>query len=270
MKPTTHATITRVAIQHSKGMLSNEICKNTHEIVQGSIDEDEAILSIVKRVKNWHFYRSEKSTIPKKIFKFFKTTSEDILDDRIGTFFKKEKGSKKYFNYLGRILHHIQDMSTPSHVMPIYHGPKFPLQLSLGMIEDHFETFMQKNDCIISSKNITQEISIAVVKSYRDIYKHAAEDMLKNILKVDEPIKNRPYSIFWKHHTEQESVKIKGFGSYGACHGYFKDLPQNNPHGITEETLHDIQEKITTHAIVNTCKALLLADSLYINSENQV
>lgn len=84
-----------------------------------------------------------------------KITSENILNKRIKEFEELvEKNSFKRYNKFGRILHHIQDMSTPSHVLPIYHGPKFPLYLSPKKIEDYFETFMCKNNDNITLKNV--------------------------------------------------------------------------------------------------------------------
>lgn len=258
MKPETHKTITRLAIEVCKNRISSNIYENSSYIIQGTEEEDTT--ELIKRAKNWHFYRANNSKIPqfyRKLKLKFKTTSEDILEERIDEMSMVDKHSSEYYKKLGRILHHIQDMSTPSHVLPIYHGPKFPLQLTLGSIDDFFETFMVNNDDKITFNDTCKNISIDGINSYYDIYKHAAEDMLKNILKVNEPIENRPYSLFWKHHTEQESDKIKSFGAYGECHNYFEKLPLNNSYSIKAEYLLDIQEKITTHAIVNTCKALL-------------
>ena len=120
---------------------------------------------------------------------------------------------------------------------------------------------MKENNSLISTKNLNKQISIDDIKGFKDIYHKAANDMLKNILKIDENIANRPYSHFWKHYTEEEYSKIKGFGVYGECHNYFNRLPKNNEYGITEEKLFNIQDIITTHAIVSTSKALLYENS---------
>jgi hypothetical protein len=228
-------------------------------IIQGADDEDTT--EPVNRATNWHFYRAKNSTIPKRTRLLFKTTSEDILNKRIDSMSDSDTNSEAFYNYLGRIIHHIQDMSTPSHVMPIYHGPKVPLKLGWGMIDDHFESFMEKNDSQISAEDVDTPISIDDIKDYEDIYKKAADDMLQNILKVEEVIADRPYSLFWKHCTEEEYSKVKGFGVYGKCHDYFHNLPENNEHGVTKEKLLNIQELITNHAIVSTSKALLYANS---------
>ena len=258
MKPTTHKKITKLALELCKDKLSPKILEHSSVIIQGSDDEDTT--ELLKRGTNWHFYRTKNSKIPKRVNLLFKTTSEDILDKRIDSMNSCDKNSDKYYNYLGRIIHHIQDMSTPSHVMPIYHGSKAPF-LVWGNQDDNFETFMEENDCRISIKNVDTQISIDGIEGYEDIYIKSADDMLNNILKVDEDIADRPYSLFWKHHTEKEYSKIKGFGVYGECHNYFNRLPKNNEYGITKEELFNIQDIITTHAIVSTSKALLYANS---------
>lgn len=260
MKPTTHKKITKLALEFCKDKLSSKILEHSSSIIQGTDDEDTT--KPINRALNWHFYRAENSKIPKRVRLWFKPTSEDILDKRIDSMQGCDENSDEFYNFLGRIIHHIQDMSTPSHAMPIYHGPKVPLKLAWGMIDDNFEIFMEKNDSLISTKNIDIQISIDDIQGYKDIYHKAANDMLKNILKVDEDIASRPYSYFWKHYTEEEYSKIKGFGMYGECHNYFLEVPRNNQYNITKETLLNIQDVITTHAITNTCKALL-----YINTK---
>jgi len=169
------------------------------------------------------------------------------------------RADKRRYERLGRVLHHIQDMSTPSHVLPIYHGPD---------VSDHFETFVEEHDCKITSNHLVSPTSIEDKTTLVKIYENAATEMLKHLSEDGFDVVNGettthlPYSVFWKHYTEEEYNKIKGFGVYDERHKYFvdKNLLENNPHGITEQTLLSIQEQVTSRAIVNTCKALLLAD----------
>ena len=111
-----------------------------------------------------------------------------------------EKNSFKRYNKFGRILHHIQDMSTPSHVLPIYHGPKFPLYVSLKKIEDHFETFMYKNDDNITLEDVHIPSSDNNINSFFQIYDNAAHEMLemlKNGFYIDSKHSQKlPYSLF--------------------------------------------------------------------------
>ncbi len=261
----THKTITRLAIDLCQKHLLEDVldCKQKDAIIQGSEDEDEKDLYL--RATNWHFYKSN-DKIPARKWFLLKITSENILDKRIKKFEGLvEKNSFKRYNKFGRILHHIQDMSTPSHVLPIYHGPKFPLYLSPKKIEDHFETFMYKNDDNITLEDVHIPSSDNNINSFFQIYDNAAHEMLemlKNGFYIDSKHSQKlPYSLFWKCHTEEEFSKIKGFGVYGECNDYFikDDLLKHNKYGITYDTLLSIQKTITTHAIMNTCKAILYA-----------
>jgi len=261
MKPATHKTITRLAIELCTDRLSLDMQEmiNQDSVVQGSADEDTK--NLVQRATNWHFYRASE-VIPKKKRLLFKPTSEDILKIRI----TEITNTPEKYNQLGRILHHIQDMSTPSHVLPIYHGPKFPLMFSYRVIEDYFETFMYEHDDKILKNNITELPAIDGIEGFFNIYDNAAKEMLqilKGGFKIDNNVDSAtlPFSLFWKSYLEEEYNKIKGFGMYGEYHTYFKrdGLLKDNPYSITEHTLLNIQSTITDHAILNTCKALLYA-----------
>jgi len=256
MKPITHKTVTRLAIDlYCKNNHTSEIYKNRSYIIDGTADEDEVT---IERAKNWHFFRSSGSPIPTQKTTLFilecKLTSEDIFAQRVDELKSSVHGSKEFYNRLGRILHHIQDMSTPSHVLPIYHDM---------FVKDYFEDFMGDNDAYITNEDIESALTCEDIKRFKDIYDKAAYEML-HILKggfeiqTNTQIKILPYSLFWKSYQESEYKKIKGFGVYGEQHHYFKKnyLPQNNSFGITKETLLGIQKRVTTQAIQNSLVAL--------------
>lgn len=264
MKTTTHKTITRLATQICKDRLSDEMGENFEMIIQGSEEEDTTELK--KRSMNWHFYRSN-GNIPehyKKLGMNFRPTSEHIFSERIGDMSGYGRYDQRRYNYLGRIIHHIQDMSTPSHIIPIYHGPKFPLKLSMGYIKDHFEDFIERNDERVRGLELDEVPDIDSTTTLYTLYRNSADDMLKNILKMEDPIEDRPYSLFWKHSSEKEHKRLKGFGVYGKGQKYFKKniMRKSNNDGVTEEMLFDLQDTITKHALISTCRALQVADRI--------
>ena len=57
MKPVTHKTITRLALELCKDKLSSKIFEHSCSIIQGSDDEDTT--ELIKRATNWHFYRDK-------------------------------------------------------------------------------------------------------------------------------------------------------------------------------------------------------------------
>jgi len=263
MKPETHREITRLAINicEEKGGLSSALQQPARqdEVVSGSGDEDEK--NLWQRMTNWHFYRAEGSPIPKNIKAIFKTTSEDILETRIAEFISADPGTTNRFEWLGRILHHIQDMSTPSHVIPIFHGPELPF-LSLRSTDDYFEKFLDDRlENIKVNSSIIDELSIDDVESFEGLYQTAAVDMLALLQKPSTGHEDSlPFAMFWKSASEEECKKIKGFGVYGDCHHYFKRKKENDDqHDPVFKALIDIQQMIAGQAILHTSRALLFA-----------
>lgn len=262
MKVTTHKTITRFALELCREKLDLQMCKNSQFIIKGSEDEDE---HTIERIKNWHFYRQDTSPIPEKVkmlwLKDCLPTSEIIIQKRIDDMYAADKFGQEYCYQLGRVLHHIQDMSTPSHVTPIYHG---------FFKKDYLEGFMEKNDSRITANSITIPTSIDGISKLYDIYDNAANEMLDilsgtfDVHNGCKESKKLPYSLFWKNYKEKEDEKINGFGVYGKYHKYFKETKalKNNKFGITKETLLSIQDTVINQAVINSCKALL-----YLNSD---
>lgn len=105
-------------------------------------EDDVSFASKLQRPFNWHFYNNNNSikdnaripghrtselrftSLLEKLEKYIGKCAQDpdrhALEDLVQT--------------TGRIVHHIQDMSTPSHVVPIYHGPG---------LSDHYESYIE-------------------------------------------------------------------------------------------------------------------------------
>lgn len=259
MKACVHKTLTEIALQCCKDKLPKTIYKFSNEILRGVEEEDDPSL---QRKRNWHFYRSNKR-IKTREYLFFKPTSEDIFSKRIKDMKKHKKDDKRRYNNLGRIIHHIQDMSTPSHVIPIFHG---------GNIRDYFEEFMSKQ-----TNTDTLEEKVVLGNSQKDfnvLYKDAAKatlDYIRNTtFKLKEVESNgRKKTLFlnefWQNYEQNENPKLKGFGSYGPLHGCFLSTSPdfcNCPSKIADGELLKIHTNICNKAIQDTCDALFYAASL--------
>ena len=105
-------------------------------------EDDVSFASKLQRPFNWHFYNNKKSirdndwipghrtsemrftSLLEKLEKYIEKCAQDpdrhAIEDLVQT--------------TGRLVHHIQDMSTPSHVVPIYHGPG---------LSDHYESYIE-------------------------------------------------------------------------------------------------------------------------------
>jgi hypothetical protein len=262
MKTEAHRLVTDLAIQYCKDILCDDIKQNASYIIDGISDEDET--QLYTRITNWHFYRATNSQIPKKYRRWYgncRTTSEYIFSLRLLNMKYSEDGSKEYYNNLGRVLHHIQDMSTPSHVVPIYHGI---------FTKDYFEKYMVKNinnknknildkifkldNTIDSLESLYNSSAIATQKYIKDIPFKAID---KNNVTVDLQL-----SKFWRSY-DSNYESIEGFGTYGDLHKGFKKKIGNDINGykMIKEELDKINIFVYKKAIQDTCDALIFVNN---------
>ncbi len=126
--------------------------------------------------------------------------------------------SDHLFELVGRILHHVQDMSTPSHVVPVYHDP---------FRKDEFETFCSKL-LYTKLKGIEkpEKDSISIdPASPMEIYEQAAEKMLQYLDSVESKfevtVDGKPRKIGWHYFWRPFNVSVnssglfQGFGTFG-------------------------------------------------------
>lgn len=117
--PKFHQLITRTALQRWQRISGVEFSAETMAlIIQGSSQEDAPTWS---RLQHWHFYRSQAAIAD---WRWLHLTSERRVR-QLQEALLTSRGQAAHWGYLGRLLHHLQDMSTPSHVIPVYHDPCF-------------------------------------------------------------------------------------------------------------------------------------------------
>jgi hypothetical protein len=123
-KPETHAEITRRAAQRLDACLPQLSRSFDREALQqASEDEDDWTL---ERLRNWHFFDRERRLVNDWLFQRSATRvvqkraavlAELLAGARPGSPVDREQLSEA----VGALLHFIQDMAVPSHVVPIYH-----------------------------------------------------------------------------------------------------------------------------------------------------
>lgn len=281
MKPDDHARITKKAVQ-----LFHQYCGNTtseamlhfiDELASGSKEADDFTL---KRTRNWHFYNKWlvlPFTVPCSSCLLHFTPEHLIIkrDQQLNTAIQ-EKHSKQLFNLAGRILHHIQDMSTPSHVVPIYHGPIF---------KDSYETYLCKNylynsahlDSIaaeINHETITRLQKITVNHILK-IYQARAQKTMAYLqpanshfsAMVNSQPKRLPWSMFWQPDQDKSGApanrhfSLSGFGRFGPLG---KKFGKTNPITIEEKTyqinsgeFHRLCRYFTRQALLDSLQTLM-------------
>ncbi|MDX8403581.1 MAG: hypothetical protein R8K54_04145 [Mariprofundaceae bacterium] len=287
MKAKAHKKITAKVVdifkQHRQSSFGEKLDTYGGDIVEGSVEAD--IFPIFERATNWHFYKENELLKATKIgLVMVHPTSDYILGKRINQLhdhisnaknatssYVKDNELEDAFELTGRALHHIQDMSTPSHITPIYHGPDFPFNQVDGalIVPDHFENFSAERKVIIPlleaidiSKNEFDQIENEADISLSGLYDDAAKRSLNSLF--DDPASNFiegvvndnpspvPLSMFWqKHSLNPAGGKIAGFGSFGPLEKAF-----DNP---DEVVLDDDGNSyhFQTNALENFCSLLL-------------
>jgi len=216
MHPKAHQALTRFTLTAFASSLPEVIKSHAKEIIYGTRVEDHWWEP--SRAMNWHFYRREGSPIPERTrWLKMRPTSEHIFAAHVEKMQRYGIDDPRRYRYLGRILHHIQDMSTPSHVRPVYHDP---------FVHDYFESFMvdmlPNLEPLIPSTDATPEDDLM------SIYKVAAEATLRFmetytvLATVNGRAEAFPLSVFWEDYTVNEDQKRPGFGQFGRLHGLFK------------------------------------------------
>ncbi|WP_150775485.1 hypothetical protein, partial [Pseudomonas fluorescens] len=105
-------------------------------LAAGTDAEDSNLLTLPQRATNWHFYNRNKKLEP---FWFANRSLDVIFSKRIeklnALLAEPDADPVAVYEQAGRVLHYIQDMSVPGHVVPAYHA-KLP-----GNDPDPFDEF---------------------------------------------------------------------------------------------------------------------------------
>lgn len=276
-----HMRLTSKAIEIYRQYSSSNAGERFHDyrrtMMVGSKEADTT--PVLTRLTNWHFYKADCALEPDSFdlsgllptVKFY-PTSEILLAKRICQLKKEAKKglSRDFFELVGRVLHHIQDMSTPAHVVPVYHGPK---------IKDSFETFSAEHiKHYVESVEISQgEFEAVASENSGDlmkVYDDAAEATLAALRDSGGRIPARldgeetviGWEAFWdgsgqaEHEiTVFETIKFKGFGSYGPLGKHFAASAVDTPEGryqIGLQVYKDFYLMILKKAVLDSLRAL--------------
>ena len=233
MKAETHKLITKIALNafiQEKGEGHADVFGNENYrqcIIEGTDWED--ALSF-HRLVNWHFYpANDLLRIP--LWGFVLANSSHIVEERQRELLSEiQHGlSERLFTRFGRLLHHIQDMSTPSHVVPVYHGPGIP---------DPYEDYLTHDWDYLSQSNDATWMAMHEIDppvQFTNLYVSAAQatqtalspaTMTVNVMidGVDTQVDTR---LFWLTHEQVEGKSPKhydhGFGGFGILGEHFGD-----------------------------------------------
>lgn len=263
------------------------LLQHSRLVQKGSEDAD--ISPLYTRVTNWHFYNRnlDQDVIHQPVWSFMEPltvhlSSDRILQKRYNQL--KEEGTKRSLrdccNLTGRILHHIQDMSSPSHVVPVFHGPLVP---------DSFETYLQ-NTYLAQDDRLSKMLLDGPLNrnhliplpetTILQVYREAAESTL-NLLKpensncraiVNGQPRELPWTYFWVgKQTPQEGAypsdcKFSGFGTFGPLGKNFGTTGEIRADGksyrIEGEVYDELCRRLVEEMLFNSIRALFLLEPI--------
>lgn len=282
MNKTDHQKITRAAIKEYSKLFASPNFKSLLEEHENTViratETEDVWYRNWDRPFHWHFYKHKNNSNPDS-FTYLGSRitlySHHVYNEYIDKFndclnalpeynretfigkFSYKLALKHMLECVGGILHHIQDMSTPSHVAPVFHGSPAPGDFKA--IHDQFETFSGDNiDTYLNdsfSQNDLQEKIDAFMPNdtFKQIYESAAEQTLlflhttKFTATVDNHIlTDVPCSWFWQEYDNDQSPlkgnETAGFGQYGPLEKAFGkvNLKKNNGGEEIDEGYNDI------------------------------
>ena len=302
MKPSDHKKITQFTFDQYNDLFSDAfraLPKTfTTQTVQATADEDEK--KPLKRFTNWHFYKSgenpHKESFRCCFFIRINLYSHLIYQEHIDTLndIVTPQGNRSPASLsqeqlatlaraFGGIIHHVQDMSTPSHVTPIYHGPwwgpgKFKKR------QDHFEDFSQRyntahplnhNGILQIPDNIPDLFPNDL--DFMTIYHQTAEATRQYLRTTTFPAtrnnipEEMPLTAFWQEYdfdTDPESAnETAGFGQYGPWENCFGERKTSRTLDgvqwtIAFDTYQFIYFELISKMIADTLRCLRLLDTL--------
>jgi len=311
MKAKAHKKITQKVLeifkQYCQGNFVKKLEKYGAEIVDGSVDADK--FPIFERATNWHFYKENNKLKPTKVGPVMvHPTSDHILNKRVSqleecitaareadTPATRDDALEEAFELVGRALHHIQDMSTPTHITPIYHGPDFPFNQvdDALIISDHFENYSSDGELmnrVLDSISITEEefeyLRSGARASFIDTYVDAAKESLSYIFEndaenymegmVDGKPAQLPFSMFWQRHQQTPADgRIKGFGSFGPLEKMF-DEPgepievEGKTYRVLPQALEDFCTVLMNKMVRDSLRALFVAETMMKGVDLQI
>jgi hypothetical protein len=250
------------------------------QIAKKSFDED-VYWHNTRRVVDWHFYKTASAPYPAPLGRFrpfwgiplskrkvrpdCRRIVTDIIED-----IESDSGVEKILENTGRFIHYIQDMSTPAHVVPIYHGPTYKNYLKKS---DGFETFsptvidLTLDSITLSAGEISQfedELNSTALMNFFDLSAGKTLDYLGDsetqfTAEVDGVAQECGTDVFWLTQGDGHSPEyLPGFGRYGKWNtkfGLAKDKTDGSLDLSESKTIYDyLLEKM----VIDTIKTLLI------------
>jgi hypothetical protein len=284
MDPRDHIKISDKAIgiylQHAGGNRNAHFFDDyARTIVFGCWIED--VFPLRERFTRWHFFpeNSElKSVGRRKVMGMslgaVDPTSRVLCHERADQLAKEclRGPRRRFFRLLGRVLHHVQDMSTPPHVVPVYHDP---------FSRDSYESYSMSNtkerlETVEMSSADFSDLEAQLTGSF-ELYDEAARATLDYIYErpsscasvlVNGKVKEVRYDEFWKRCSQHQlGPTVKGgagFGCYGSLGRHFGQTRFEHTgckYEVDAAVFKELHADLVQKAVRDSLKVLMFAEA---------
>lgn len=186
----------------------------------GTDAEDSNLLTLPQRATNWHFYNRNKKLEP---FWFANRSLDVIFSKRIeklnALLAEPDADPVAVYEQAGRVLHYIQDMSVPGHVVPAYHA-KLP-----GNHSDPFDEFesiealpvFDLSDAQCQALRDEAGKADATPQVFLDAAATATLQAIEQIDAAGKPVVDGAWKAYWVYPARDTDEARKGWGQYGDC-----------------------------------------------------
>ena len=261
MYPCQHRQITAAALRQFSQQNPNRSPLTTAQqeaIIVGSDIED---APSGQRISNWHFFRSNEK-MPSRGWPHLDSRGRvQALQDQLRRSTEEER-----YELIGRLLHHIQDMSTPSHVTPIYHDALF---------SDPYEGWLKQQVTSWPTAptplppNLCAPRSTAPGEPLDHYYQACAEATLRWLadesqgvsVEIDGRAERLPLQAFWPLYGAKTKGWLPGFASFGPLgreFGKTEFQAAGHHYRIDEQSYRQLAELLLAKACEESQQALHL------------
>lgn len=185
-------------------------------LAAGTDAEDTSALTGWQRLTHWHFYNRDGKLQP---LGFIDRNIDGIFALRVEALEQllrqKHPDITEVYEQAGRVLHYIQDMSVPAHVVPIFH---------VAGAADAFDSFRRSESLSTFSLSLAECHQLNADTATDPAYLHAllnnaAESTLRAIGQRPsgpESVENA-WQNYWVWPARDPEEAAKGWGEYGPC-----------------------------------------------------
>lgn len=198
------------------------------------------------RLWNWHFYDASLDdeinphiSIRDNFWGMHRSMHRTFVEKTIRIKQLGHTVDKDFYILSGEILHLIQDMGVPAHVIPIYHdsfkADKFDTYIAFEQVSNQLPGASKQD-----KKEDEKECQILMNENHSPEYllKHLARDTRKAILGYREHPGGNNWTSYWNLSEGGKSHVREGFYTYGICGNTFSESVEEQSCQVEKEIFH--------------------------------